>query len=503
MPVPLALLLSVAAAPAPWTLLPLREGVASGVYEHAGLRVAAAEFGAGEAGGLVARLTVTLAGEAGADRLALAIFDERRQPLAATTERLRAGGGANPLNQRTLQTQLTMPLGGPEIAQAARWFALGPPSAHHATDDLAAAVNGAAAVGASSVYSDGYRPDYVLDGNPTTLWASKTGAVTDEFLVVRLAGAGAVRINKVVIDPTGEPGSPQSALKDFALLVSTTGPQEGWEQVFAGTCTQPKGPQAFTFPPAPARWVKLLCRTNHGDTKWMEVTELSVYAADPPSPAAAPELVQLVEGFDAPAVGGFGAGRPPADGGVDRLLREPAAGAELLRLDGLVAAPAPRPAGAPLPVDLVGCRGGSLTLVTQHESALCYGFGYLTYDFGNLLGGAPQHCAVVFDRLLLGRPARLCFLACPERVGCALRLTVTDADGEWFTYDLGQLQKKVWQAWSVALDPGKALVRGGERANGRFDYPLRLTNIAVVPKSRAPLDGSLCLTEVLAVNPAP
>ncbi|MBI2298056.1 MAG: discoidin domain-containing protein [Armatimonadetes bacterium] len=494
--------LAAQAAPAPWALLPVRLGEATALgTEVGGLRVDSVSFGRDERGGLTAEVRATVSAEAGGTRLALAVFDASGAPLVAGTEQLTGGSGTNPLNERALTGVVRLPLGDRSVAEAARWFAAGPVAPPHTAGDVASLSAGGSIALASSVYSQGYRAECVLDDDPGTMWASKTGAVSNEFLVVMLAGDAPVRIRGVAIDPAGEPGYPNCAVKDFAVLVSTDGTVEGdFQEVFRGQCAQPRGLQTFPIPPVEARYVKLLCLSNYGDDKWMELTTFSVLEDQVAAPAAEP--VELVEDF------GRATQRVRAEQTIELerlpklqvLAPRPEVGALLLRELPEGELSFRRVPTVAYAVDLEGCKDGSFALAEIQEPGLRAVFGKLTYDFGYLLGGAPQHCGVRLDKPLRGQPRLLQFLARPEPPGNSLRVTLTDQDGEWFTWDLGKLDGRGWRLASVALDPAKAAQHGGEGANGQLDAPLRLTRISVTPKSRETLAGSLSIDEILALS---
>ncbi|MGQ9732935.1 MAG: discoidin domain-containing protein [Candidatus Zipacnadales bacterium] len=176
----------------------------------------------------------------------------------------------------------------------------------HAQVDLASARQGARMAGASSTLNKYSRPENLIDGNPATTWASARGKVEDEFVIVRLAGGRAARIGAVAIDNSVAEGHPpEAALKNFKIAVSILGKaDEDFYQIKLGSCQLGGGRQVFTFTPARAQYVKIICRSNHGHPDWVEFAEIEVFVAGAPP----------VTNTTTPSVGLYSTAPDPAHG---------------------------------------------------------------------------------------------------------------------------------------------------------------------------------------------
>ena len=120
--------------------------------------------------------------------------------------------------------------------------------------DLAAAREGARVVAASSSRGEDWQAENLIDGDPTTTWATADGKTEDEWVIVKLATRRTVEIGAIAIDNTpSRDNPPEAGLRDYKLLVSTTGraPEE-FSQVELGSCRLSGGRQVLTFIPARA-----------------------------------------------------------------------------------------------------------------------------------------------------------------------------------------------------------------------------------------------------------
>lgn len=158
------------------------------------------------------------------------------------------------------------------------------PSAALPQTNLAAAREGARVIEASSSYGSHWEVGNLIDGDPQTSWATADGKTEDEWVVIKLAARRPVEIGAIAIDNTPSRGNPPEAgLRDYKLLVSTTGrAPEDYVQIELGSCRMGGGRQVLTFPPARAKFVKLILHSNHGHAGWIEVAELEVFAAGEP-----------------------------------------------------------------------------------------------------------------------------------------------------------------------------------------------------------------------------
>jgi hypothetical protein len=378
-----------------------------------------------------------------ARQLAVLLLDTHRAPLRAGILRLQPPDTPATDVAVTWTAHARLPLGDAALAGEARFVACGFLAPPARGESLISASRGGRVVSASSTYSDGYAPERTIYDERFGCWASATRQVTDQWLIYGLPGEAPVTIAAVGIDPTAEASYPTCAVREFAVQVSTTGTApEDFHEVYAGRCTDDNHLQRFTFPPAAARYVKLLCKTNRGSNQWMELSAFEVYAAPSPSTDVAP-LVAVVEDFS-------GRGDPA--------------------------------------VDLLECRGA--TAAIDHDSV--DGFpapsARLTFDFQNLLGGAPQHCGLVLDRPLAGRPRRLQFDVAGDPPGNGVCLALRDAHDQEQIVDAGRLTSRGRHTLLVDLPTDNP--------------PVRLTQVRVIPHAIPALRGTLRLGPILALSAA-
>jgi len=127
---------------------------------------------------------------------------------------------------------------------------------------LAAAPAGAALLSFSSESSASNSPDYALDFNQANqAWLTANGQSTNQWLKIVLPRADIWLIDHVALQPTAG----AQAARDFEVQVSTTSPGDAaFRTVVAGTLRNDGTLQHFFFPPAPARFVRLLLKNNYG-----------------------------------------------------------------------------------------------------------------------------------------------------------------------------------------------------------------------------------------------
>jgi hypothetical protein len=93
-------------------------------------------------------------------------------------------------------------------------------------------------------------------------------------------------ISKVVL--TQQPDEPKDTwVKTFAVDVSTSSPTSGWHQVGEWTLQPVTGPQRFTFPVAPSKWIRLRVLSNYGSPDYTSLGEFDAYVVNT-NPSAPP-----------------------------------------------------------------------------------------------------------------------------------------------------------------------------------------------------------------------
>lgn len=119
----------------------------------------------------------------------------------------------------------------------------------------------------------------VIDGRVGSgySWRSvANGPRPDEF-VFELKNQQVRTIDRVVISlDTGDTSSYN--VKDFEVLVSTTGPTTGFTSWTTGTTQNITMDQVTTGTPVAARWVKLRCINSHNSTTYLAMAEFEVYS---------------------------------------------------------------------------------------------------------------------------------------------------------------------------------------------------------------------------------
>jgi hypothetical protein len=118
-----------------------------------------------------------------------------------------------------------------------------------------------------------------------------------------------VEIGSLAIDNTTTHGHPAEAgVRSFGLDASTAGREGGdFERVGVFSCRMGGGRQVFTFPPARARYVRLLPKANYGHATFTEVNELEVYAVgSSPVPGPSGPVVLLHTRAPDPLAGPLG-----------------------------------------------------------------------------------------------------------------------------------------------------------------------------------------------------
>lgn len=178
----------------------------------------------------------------------------------------------------------------------ARWWGTAEAQSH-----LASSREGAKIVEVSSILNRQSRAENLLDGDPTTTWATARGKLTNQYVIIRLASGRPVNIGAVAIDNSVAPGHPpQAALRHFELAVSVIGTDErDFTRVESASCRLGAGRQVFTFRPATARYVRLTLGGNYGHQDWIELAEIEVYPAGaPPVQRAGTQVLLMSDSSD-------------------------------------------------------------------------------------------------------------------------------------------------------------------------------------------------------------
>ena len=148
---------------------------------------------------------------------------------------------------------------------------------------------------------------FINDGRLDHGWASAQGQVANQWVKLGFRDGRTYPVEAVALDPAATQGHlPSSDLKDFVILVSTTGTDAGsFTEVLRGTCKQLNAVQVFTFPqPVQAKYLELLALSNYGNPDSVDVAEMEVITAvrervtptpraigAPPAPTATPTPV--------------------------------------------------------------------------------------------------------------------------------------------------------------------------------------------------------------------
>ncbi len=439
--------------------------------------------------GPAADLQLRVAGRGGTSGLMLVAFDRARKPLAAGYEQLSL---PRLIGRRTLlesSFRLTIELGPLPDGEQVAYLAVGPLTQPVDLTNLLASAAGARVVAQSSSYGGSFTPERVLDGDPRTQWATATGKIRDEWLVVELAGGRSHRLSAIGINPWGEANYTNCALARFTLQVSTTGTApEDFKTVLSNACAFADQLQRFSFEPFEARYLKLICHTNHGNEQWIELSSFEAYPEAGPSRQPR-ELAVLLEPVGQPV--------PPA---TDEPGRSAAEAMQPIILDVIDPATPPAPDGLAAPaLEQVGCR--SAQAEWRHETTAERDLRYLhvSYDFGMLLGGAHQLCAAVVSDLTVGQPARLQFEARLDPPGNRLRVAVWDSREQWFEFGV-ETTGRGWRRHWIDLDTASISKRSTPDAPV---YPWTKVAIGVAPKGRDGTGGAFDLDDAILLYPAP
>ena len=163
------------------------------------------------------------------------------------------------------------------------------PARVYATDltNIAAAQNGGRVVNATSVLDDNatFSADNLIDGktydatskNSSNGWASnKYDPINMESITIGFADNAVKSIGKIALNPNAGV-TPERWAKDIEVQVSTTTAQGPFRAVAQLTLKRSGERQEFVILPAPARFVRLMFRSNWGSDRAVALGEVEVY----------------------------------------------------------------------------------------------------------------------------------------------------------------------------------------------------------------------------------
>lgn len=124
----------------------------------------------------------------------------------------------------------------------------------------------------------------LIDGSAAYGWTSQADITLPHSLSFELAGIGAIdaialdsRFAPVIREDGSSSQSPEGgAVRAFALLGSTTGPDGPFEMLFAGEAPKELRTRFVLPKPVRARWLKLEVRSNWGTTNQSRLSELEI-----------------------------------------------------------------------------------------------------------------------------------------------------------------------------------------------------------------------------------
>ena len=119
-----------------------------------------------------------------------------------------------------------------------------------------------------------------LDLDPSNQWVTALNNPTNQWLKLLLPGAAIQTIRHIALRPAIATNGNYSAPKDFELQVSTTDSADAsFTTVLAATLVNSTQFQDFYFPPAQARYVRLLLKNNYGNGRF-GLANFYVYSPD-------------------------------------------------------------------------------------------------------------------------------------------------------------------------------------------------------------------------------
>jgi len=126
----------------------------------------------------------------------------------------------------------------------------------------------------------------LLDDSPDTGWACPEGNIANNVFVFEMAAEATIERFEFDAKGVDEEGA---GAKEVAVEVSTTSKSDGFTVVLQATLAAGRDRQSFDAAKrAPARWVRLTIRGNHGNEGWTELFGFRGYG-DRPATTALPE----------------------------------------------------------------------------------------------------------------------------------------------------------------------------------------------------------------------
>lgn len=138
--------------------------------------------------------------------------------------------------------------------------------------------------------AEGYPAKQVINeysGPSVVAWRSADASVPQEIVVEFQDSSTVQKVNLV----NGQAEPPETYVKDFEILVSTTGPTEGYQSVGRFRLEPTTELQRFEFDPVPARWIMLRVLSNRGSTEYTSLDEFNSYVV-PARPTTGPRATQ-------------------------------------------------------------------------------------------------------------------------------------------------------------------------------------------------------------------
>lgn len=146
--------------------------------------------------------------------------------------------------------------------------------------NLLAFGNGSFVVRSSSNYDMNWHPMNMLDETTDRGWASDTGKVTDEWVVIELPAKTTL---KTIMFDTAGVDTEGSAAKNVKLEISDVSGNEGFSEIWSGTLADKKDGQEFEIKTLTAgQWLKVSVKDNFGSDKYSEIMELKGYGDQEP-----------------------------------------------------------------------------------------------------------------------------------------------------------------------------------------------------------------------------
>ena len=137
--------------------------------------------------------------------------------------------------------------------------------------NLSAFANGALVESVNSEYGNTWQARWLTDENPHKGWCSEKGAAGPFAMVFSLPESS--EVHALEFDTAGAE-NPERAAKDIDVFVSATSASAGFTLLSSVALKPGLDRQHFDVAkPAPARWLKLVVKSNQGDAQYSELME--------------------------------------------------------------------------------------------------------------------------------------------------------------------------------------------------------------------------------------